>query len=1662
MSVAHKFKEKQRTTDVLINESVDFTGLLLSKDVLKGLIDAGFQKPSPIQLKAIPLGRCGLDLIVQAKSGTGKTCVFTVIALESVNVSLNGIQVLVLAPTREIAQQIQNVVKTIGSALTGLKCQTFIGGLPLQQDKVSAKKCHIAVGTPGRIKQLIEIGALETASIRLFVLDEADKLLEGDFQESINWIYSSLPDNKQILALSATYPEYLAHHLTAYMRNPTFVRLNSADPALLGIKQYFVSVPNHPMPNVVFNSKTEMLIKILSSINFQQCLIFSNMQTRAKNLQSELESRKWPTACIAGCLEQKERNFAMDQLKTYKCRILISTDLTSRGIDADKVNMVINMDIPGDHETYLHRIGRAGRFGSHGVAITIITADGENKELRAIEKKCNTLIKALPDPIPRDLISRTEPISIDDIVTSEQIINKPDMADQEQEVTAQSSKLLTPDTDNKDSVMASLFDVSDFDHSLTSNVGSVCKTNGHLHLFNGEEQEHIALEISLSDQIHLSCTQDATKQCDELKDHKTDKDEALNKQSSKDIPVSISTSSLESEVTSNGLIETEDHASNSTNEEMLGTLSGHEAEFKVVNLMREEVKEDGLRNKSENSSLNGNDKGKAQGGGVKSLNRRRSLRSYAVSDFLQSVNDDLLALRTMDVGAGGDGYEKSSVNKAQCDSDVDGYGIIDTQDSLAKEALNISMNQSAVDINIADIEGIAKDIKHSSFDENVSVHGSVVNNKFILVQREDDVSLPDDLDAHKEDIPCALDQWDVPVCKTNEEKLESQVSNVQISDKDIEGVTSPGSVSTHFNTQCDSKLELNETQNTLVCNDYLSEFLPADVKATETLPNDTIADSDPSKIMQNKTIVDPIDKIHDVQNSAAHDVQSGDSDIPKSINQSSLIVNNESVTNCFDINKIIKALSFLPAHSLEGSHSATFNDLVKDHTAFSEQFDKASLEKPKLTQLVEHTELLENIDWQAVCGSNSEKLEHFKSSLRDKLKVIEMERILNTERTAHQKMEDQIASHPKKHGKTKDSPKKSFDHPSSELNEEQQQDHDLIAEESGSEKSKSRKNKGAKPSDSLNWRKTNKGEMAQNYICSPKKRNAENSTSVVLQKDKSSIQRNSKENIKVGHTSYDQSIENFKALKTKSVTISPSAEAHRRVDEKLRRTKGKDNECQALDDMHESMMRKRQELKRLKQQNLISATTTATERTETIITKDNTDIIIDSTHLISNTNAESDEVLASDSSSYLTKNESVIKCTEVSTSVVEDVIKNVTKMETLSPKVKTKSDSAIGSQQCNVDIGKNNTNDSLKNDEILLKETFPDSVTKEKDSVNALTDLSEHKPHSEVSKPDLKKPVSKTSKHFHISMETKEMISSGKCKQKKPSKTQARLAGLEVSDGSTSSSTSYLSSTSEVSDVGSDTDHESHSTKSQCYANRYADDGTVTLNDSRMSFPGSVMPYAGHYSKEDAYLKDYSISCSSPFVPTCLPTSPLYKQHSMKKVKVKGAKAHSTEMTKALPSVKATNSTPKGVGKSSTDAPKKTTHKKDDSDHHRKPKHAKERKSSSSYQFRENGTKNTSSPSTSSSAHSSVHNQSSHFPYLDHFCPMFAAPVCCCGRAKLQLPLPYDLAYQQDMFSPALFPVQYSPHYQYSMLYQASLQYHYLRCMTKALIQLNKMWFYTE
>ncbi|CAF0994589.1 unnamed protein product [Adineta steineri] len=383
--------ERGLTNDVKTDENVTFEDLAISELTINSLKHSGFIKPSPIQLQALPLALVGVDLLIQAKSGTGKTLVFSITALEFVQIvdedsTVIPTKVIMLAPTREIAQQIVQVIKTIKQP----ECivHTFIGGTALKDDQNHLKKCHIAVGTPGRIEELLRLKYLRADTIRLLVLDEADVLLCKEFQDQINSIFSYMPLNKQVLLASATYPEHIVRFSERYMRDMTCIRIIDSDsPSLIGIQQYSILIPYHPIESYLFEQKVLLLLRLLPQLKFRQCVIFSNLRMRSSAVCERLKSLGYETTYTSSSLTQNRRTKAMRDMYKHKCQILVTTDLTSRGIDLDNVDFVISMDLPNDHETYLHRIGRAGRFGAYGCSLTILSHGDEQKQLENIQNE---------------------------------------------------------------------------------------------------------------------------------------------------------------------------------------------------------------------------------------------------------------------------------------------------------------------------------------------------------------------------------------------------------------------------------------------------------------------------------------------------------------------------------------------------------------------------------------------------------------------------------------------------------------------------------------------------------------------------------------------------------------------------------------------------------------------------------------------------------------------------------------------------------------------------------------------------------------------------------------------------------------------------------------------------------------------------------------------------------------------------------------------------------------------------------------------------------------------------------------------------------------------------------------------------------------------------
>ncbi|KAG0031294.1 DEAD (Asp-Glu-Ala-Asp) box polypeptide 20 [Podila clonocystis] len=391
------------SSDVQINEDLDFSSLVSNPALLQGLVQAGYQRPSPIQLKTIPLGRLGLDLIAQAKSGTGKTIVFSVIAIESVLSNKGALEssspnqhqqprAVILAPTREIAVQIQEVIQSV--LHNGLErrvlCHSMIGGMPIQQDKANLQNCSIVVGTPGRIRSLISTGHLKPNQIQLLVLDEADKLMEDAFKDDVVKIAQGLGSSKQVMAFSATYDDDLLSQLDQLVRDPVYIMLSNGTPELEAVLQFYkvVIVPEAEKSESMFMRQNQIvqrkfveLDSLLAHVPFYQAIVFINHRGRAGDLVKFLNRQGYPAMHITAGISQQERLDVMAKARKFEIRVLVCSDLIARGIDIDRVNLVVNLDLPKDPETYLHRIGRTGRFGTTGLAVSLV----DEVELKTVE-----------------------------------------------------------------------------------------------------------------------------------------------------------------------------------------------------------------------------------------------------------------------------------------------------------------------------------------------------------------------------------------------------------------------------------------------------------------------------------------------------------------------------------------------------------------------------------------------------------------------------------------------------------------------------------------------------------------------------------------------------------------------------------------------------------------------------------------------------------------------------------------------------------------------------------------------------------------------------------------------------------------------------------------------------------------------------------------------------------------------------------------------------------------------------------------------------------------------------------------------------------------------------------------------------------------------------
>jgi len=365
-----------------------FDDLDLQEGLLRGIYSYGFEKPSAIQQRAIRPVLDGRDTIGQAQSGTGKTATFVIGSLQRIDYGHKACQSLMLAPTRELAQQIHKVVLALGDYLR-VKCHACIGGTSVRDDIDRLRDGqHVVVGTPGRVYDMISKRHLRIDDLLTFVLDEADEMLSRGFKDQIYDIFKTLPPNVQVCLFSATMPPEILDMTTKFMRDAVRILVKKDELTLEGIRQFYVAIEKEEW-------KLDTLCDLYETLTITQAIIYCNTRRKVDYLAAEMGKRDFTVSTMHADLDQKERDLIMREFRSGSSRVLISTDLLARGIDVQQVSLVINFDLPQNMENYLHRIGRSGRFGRKGVAINFVT-NSDVRTMKDIEKYYHTQIEEMP------------------------------------------------------------------------------------------------------------------------------------------------------------------------------------------------------------------------------------------------------------------------------------------------------------------------------------------------------------------------------------------------------------------------------------------------------------------------------------------------------------------------------------------------------------------------------------------------------------------------------------------------------------------------------------------------------------------------------------------------------------------------------------------------------------------------------------------------------------------------------------------------------------------------------------------------------------------------------------------------------------------------------------------------------------------------------------------------------------------------------------------------------------------------------------------------------------------------------------------------------------------------------------------------------------------
>ncbi|GFZ42514.1 RNA helicase [Saitozyma sp. JCM 24511] len=391
--VAPPKDHRPQTEDVTNTRGSTFDELGLRRELLMGIYTAGFEKPSPIQEEAIPMALTGRDILARAKNGTGKTASFIIPTLNRINTSLNHIQAILLVPTRELALQTAQVCKTLGGHIPGLQVMVTTGGTVLRDDILRLQEpVHILVGTPGRILDLGSKGIADLRKCTIFVMDEADKLLSEEFTPVIEQVLALLPQERQVMLFSATFPWNVKDFSDRHMVQPHEINLME-ELTLKGVTQYYAYVEER--------QKVHCLNTLFSKLQINQSIIFCNSTNRVELLAKKITELGYSCFYSHAKMLQAHRNRVFHDFRNGMTRNLVCSDLLTRGIDIQAVNVVINFDFPRTAESYLHRIGRSGRFGHLGLAISLLTIE-DRHNLYRIESELGTEIAPIPaviDPV---------------------------------------------------------------------------------------------------------------------------------------------------------------------------------------------------------------------------------------------------------------------------------------------------------------------------------------------------------------------------------------------------------------------------------------------------------------------------------------------------------------------------------------------------------------------------------------------------------------------------------------------------------------------------------------------------------------------------------------------------------------------------------------------------------------------------------------------------------------------------------------------------------------------------------------------------------------------------------------------------------------------------------------------------------------------------------------------------------------------------------------------------------------------------------------------------------------------------------------------------------------------------------------------------------------